>query len=85
MLTIDPSNSLAYARQGRLFCQFGQFSSAEISCRKALDLEPDNALGHAYLGIACAKLGQNDEARIHAEIAEDAGLNMVSVWKIIGN
>ncbi|MCP4293872.1 MAG: tetratricopeptide repeat protein [bacterium] len=85
VLTLDPENSLAYARQGRLFCEFGQFTSAETACRKALDLEPDNALGHAYLGIACAKLGQNDEARIHAEIAEDAGLNMVSVWKIIGN
>ncbi len=85
VLTIDPDNSMAYARQGRLFCQFGQFSAAETSCRKALDLEPDNAIGHAYLGIACAKLGRNDEARIHAEIAEDAGLNMVSVWKIIGN
>ncbi len=85
VLTIDPDNSLAYARQGRLFCQFGQFTSAEASCRRALDLEPDNALGHAYLGIACAKLGQNDEARIHAEFAEEAGLNMVAVWKIIGN
>ena len=85
VLSIDPENSQAYARQGRLFCEFGQFSSAETSCRKALDLDSDNALGHAYLGIACAKQGQNDEARIHAQIAEDAGLNMVSVWKIIGN
>ncbi len=85
VLSIDPENSLAYARQGRLFCEFGQFTSAESSCRKALELQPDNALGHAYLGIACAKLGQNDEARIHAEFAENSGLNMLSVWKIIGN
>lgn len=85
VLTIDPENSLAFARQGRLFCQFGQFTSAESACRKALELDPDNALGHAYLGIACAKLGQNDEARIHAEIAEDAGLNMLSVWRILNN
>ncbi len=85
VLTIDPQNSQAYARQGRLFCEFGQFESAESACRRALALEPSNALGHAYLGIACAKLGQNDEARIHAEVAENAGLNMVSVWKIIGN
>jgi protein O-GlcNAc transferase len=85
VLTIDPENSQAYARQGRLFCEFGQFESAASACRRALDLEPDNALGHAYLGIACAKLGRNDEARIHAEAAEDGGMNMVSVWKIIGN
>lgn len=85
VLTIDPQNSQAYARQGRLFCEFGQFESAESACRRALELEPSSALGHAYLGIACAKLGQNDEARIHAEAAEDAGMNMVSVWKIIGN
>lgn len=83
VLTIDPANSLAFARQGRLFCEFGQFTSAETACRRAVELDPDNALGHAYLGIACAKLGQSDEARIHAEIAEDAGLNMVSVWKIL--
>jgi len=85
VLTIDPGNSQAYARQGRLFCEFGQFESAQSACRQALKLEPGNSLGHAYLGIACAKLGENDEARIHAEIAENAGLNMVSVWKIIGN
>ncbi len=85
VLTIDPENSQAYARQGRLFCEFGQFQSAESACRRAVELEPENALGHAYLGIACAKLGQNDEARIHAELAENAGMNMVSVWKIIGN
>lgn len=85
VLTIDPDNSMAFARQGRLFCQFGQFTSAESACRRALELDPDNALGHAYLGIACAKLGQNSEAREHAEIAEDAGLNMLSVWRILDN
>ncbi len=85
VLTIDPKNSQAYARQGRLFCEFGQFQSAESACRRAVELEPGNALGHAYLGIACAKLGNNDDARIHAELAEDAGMNMVAVWKIIGN
>lgn len=85
VLTIDPENSMAFARQGRLFCEFGQFESARTACRRAVELEPSNALGHAYLGIACAKMGHNDEARIHAEVAEDAGMNMVAVWKIIGN
>lgn len=85
VLTIDPENSQAYARQGRLFCEFGQFSAAESACRRAVELDPENALGHAYLGIAYSRLGQGDEARIHARIAEESGLDMVSVWKIIGD
>lgn len=84
VLTLDPKNSIAYARQGRLFCEFGQYQAAEASCRKALELDEENALAHAYLGIACSYLGRNNEARKHAEIAEKAGLNMVSVWKKIG-
>ncbi len=84
VLTLDSENAPAYARQGRLFCEFGQFTSAEASCRRALDLEPDNGLAHAYLGIALSYLGNSEEARKHAQIAEKAGLNMVSVWKKIG-
>lgn len=83
VLTMDPDNATAYARQGRLFCQFGQFTSAESACRQALNLDPDNGLAHAYLGIACSYLGNDEEARKHAQIAEEAGLNMVSVWKKI--
>lgn len=84
VLTMNPENATAYARQGRLFCQFGQFTSAEAACRQALDLDPDNSLAHAYLGIACSYLGNNEEARKHAQIAESSGLNMMSVWKKIG-
>mgnify|MGYP001817006014 CR=1 FL=1 len=85
VLTLDPQNSLAYARQGRLFCQFGQFTSAEAACRRALELDPDNKLAHAYLGIAFSYLGNNEAARKHAQIAEAAGLNMMSVWDKIGH
>jgi Tfp pilus assembly protein PilF len=84
ILVLDPNNSTAYARQGRLFCQFSQFDAAETACRKALDIDEDNALAHAYLGIACSYLGRNNEARQHATIAENAGLNMLAVWKKIG-
>ncbi len=84
ILVLDPQNSVAFARQGRLFCQFGQFQAAETACRKALEIDEENSLAHAYLGIACSYLGQNNEARKHAAIAEKAGLNMVSVWKKIG-
>ncbi|MBU8871093.1 MAG: hypothetical protein KOO60_09565 [Gemmatimonadales bacterium] len=85
ILVLDPDNSVAYARQGRLFCQFSQFDAAETSCRKALELDEENAIAHAYLGIALSNLGRNNEARKHAAIAEKAGLNMLSVWKKIGN
>lgn len=84
VLTLDPTNSEAYARQGRLFCEFGQFTSAEASCQRALVLDPDNSLAHAYLGIAYSYLGNKEEARKHAQIAETAGLNMLSVWKKVG-
>ena len=84
ILVLDPKNSVAYARQGRLFCQFSQFDAAETACRKALEIDQDNALAHAYLGIACSYLGRTNEARQHAAIAEKAGLNMVAVWKKIG-
>ncbi len=84
VLTIDSKNSIAYSRQGRLFCEFGQFSAAETSCVRALDLDPENFLAHAYLGIACSYLGEKDRALIHAEKAEKAGMNMTVVWKKIG-
>ena len=80
-LSLDPELAHAYARQGKLFCEFGQYQAAEHSCRRALDLDEGEALAHAYLGIALSHLGNSDEARLHAEIAEAAGLNMTSVWR----
>ena len=34
VLGLDPASAEAYARQGRLFCRFGQFSSAADACRQ---------------------------------------------------
>lgn len=84
VLTLDAGRADAYARQGRLFCRFGQFDSAEQACRKALALEPGNMLAHAYLGIACSRLGNGADARKHAQIAESSGLNMGAVWEKLG-
>jgi len=84
VLSIDEKNSTALARQGRLFCECGQFTSAEAACRRALEIDPDSNLAHAYLGIALSYLGNNEEARKHAQIAESGGLNMMAVWKKIG-
>ncbi|MCP4574426.1 MAG: tetratricopeptide repeat protein [bacterium] len=81
VLTIDPENGQAFARQGKLFCEFGQYAAAEESCRRALDLDPEQSLAHAYLGISLSYQGKNKEARSHALIAESAGLDMTSVWK----
>ena len=84
VLTLDDGNATAYARRGRLFCEFGQFTSAETACRQALQLDPDLHLAHAYLGIALSYLGNKEDARKHAQIAESGGLNMMAVWKKIG-
>ena len=81
VLSLEPNRARAYARQGKLFCEFSQFEAAEISCRRAIDLDHGDALAHAYLGIALSHLGSADEARQHAEIAEAAGLNMTVVWR----
>jgi tetratricopeptide (TPR) repeat protein len=85
VLTLDTENPMAYARQGRLFCEFGQYDSAEASCLQALKLDPDLHLAHAYLGIALSFLGDDEGAREHAQIAETGGLNMMAVWKKIGH
>lgn len=84
VLSIDPREAEAYARQGRLFCRFGQFESAEASCRKSLALDPHNLVAHAYLGIACSYLDNGKDARKHARIAEAGGMNMTSVWEKLG-
>ncbi len=84
VMTLDSQAAEAYARQGRLFCQFSQFESAEEACRKALELDPDNLVAHAYLGIACSYLDNGKDARKHAGIAEAGGMNMGAVWEKLG-
>lgn len=80
-LSLAPGSAEALARQGRLFCRFGQFSSAADACRRALELDPANLVAHAYLGIASSHLGDGEAARRHAAIAEAGGLDMTAVWK----
>lgn len=80
VLALAPGSAEALARQGRLFCRFGQFSAAADACRRALQLDGDNLVAHAYLGIACSQLGDGDNARHHARIAEAGGLDMSAVW-----
>jgi tetratricopeptide (TPR) repeat protein len=84
VLTLDPGEAEAYARQGRLFCRFSQFEAAEDACRKALALDKDNLVAHAYLGIACSYLDNGKDARKHARIAEAGGMNMGVVWEKLG-
>lgn len=84
VMTLDPDNDEAAARQGRLFCRFGQYEAARSSCERALELNPDNLIAHAYLGIASSRLGDDETARQHARIAEAGGLNMTSVWEELG-
>jgi Tfp pilus assembly protein PilF len=81
VLSLDPDQAEAYARQGRLFCRFGQFEAGRQACAKALQLDDNNMIAHAYMGIACSNLGDGDNARKHAQIAETGGMNMTVVWK----
>lgn len=79
-LALDPASAEALARQGRLFCRFGQFDAAADACRRALQLDQDNLLAHACLALACSRLGEDDQARHHARIAEAGGLDLGSFW-----
>ena len=83
VLTLNPEESEAYARQGRLFCRFGQYDAGKAACAKSLELDKNNMLAHAYMGIACSNLGEGENARKHAQIAEAGGMNMAAVWKKI--
>ncbi|MBM4129921.1 tetratricopeptide repeat protein [bacterium] len=75
-LALEPGSAEALARQGRLFCRFGQFDAAADACRRALQLDGGNLVAHAYLGIACSRLGDDEQARHHARIAEAGGLDL---------
>jgi tetratricopeptide (TPR) repeat protein len=81
VLDKNAGSAPAHSRRGRLYCRFKQFEAAAMECRTALSLDPDDALAHAYLGIACAWLGQREEARAHALKAEAAGMRMNTVWE----
>ena len=83
-IVLDPSAAIPHSRRGLLFCRFGQFDAAEVSCRKALSLDKDNLVAHAYLGIACSYLDNGKDARKHARIAEAGGMNMGAVWDKLG-
>ena len=42
---------------GFSLCAVGDFSEAEIYCRKAIEIDPGRPTGHKNLGIALAGLG----------------------------
>jgi tetratricopeptide (TPR) repeat protein len=80
VLTFGTRQAEAYARQGRLFCRFGQYDAGKVACAQSLAIDDQNLLAHAYMGIACSNLGEGDSAREHAKIAEAGGMNMNAVW-----
>lgn len=81
VLSLDANSAEAWARQGRLYCRFGQFAPAADACRRALELDDGNLLAHAWLGRAASCLGDQEQARRHAQIAEAGGMDMSSVWR----
>jgi tetratricopeptide (TPR) repeat protein len=81
VISLDATSAEAWARQGRLYCRFGQFASAADACRRALEIDGGNLVAHAWLGTACSYLGDQDQARRHAQIAEAGGMDMSGVWR----
>ncbi len=83
-LSLDPKAAGAHSRRARLFCGFSQYEAAQFECRAALSIDPQDPLAHAYLGIACAHLGQKEEARREALRAQESGMQVEEVWDVIG-
>jgi tetratricopeptide (TPR) repeat protein len=83
-LALDDRAAAAHSRRGRLFCLFSQYEAAADACRRALAIDNEDPVAHAYLGIACAELGLDWEAQLHAAVAEQQGMAMDVVWKKYG-
>ena len=62
LLTIDPSNALAYENAGAAQLRSRDFPAAERSLRRAIELDPNRAGSHTALGVVLAATGRRDDA-----------------------
>ena len=62
LLTIDPSNALAYENIGVAQLQAKDFKGAELALRRALNLDPSLAGAWTTLGVVLASTGRTDAA-----------------------
>ncbi len=71
------------ARMGALYLQTGQRDKAVEYMGRAVDLEPSNRDYHFGYATTLARAGRLDEARRQVEIAEEMGLDVSAVRRII--
>jgi tetratricopeptide (TPR) repeat protein len=62
LLTLDPSNGLAYQNLGALQLQAKDYNGAELALRRALDLNPNLAGAWTTLGVVLARTARKPEA-----------------------
>ncbi len=64
---INPNHSLALGKLGSLYLQAGQFEKAREVLLKAESVDPNNRQTEYALALACSKLGNREEAKIHMD------------------
>ena len=61
-----------------------QFEEAEVSCRKAIELEPNLSKTHYNLGLVVARLGKLEEAEVSYKKAIELEPDYVSAYYDLG-
>ena len=80
---LDPRCADAHGHRAGLLCKLGEYDAAAKASRAALDIKPDHAAAHAWLGLAGAHTEDYMGAYSHAVKAEQAGMDMSAVWKLL--
>lgn len=66
-VAIDPNHLTSLSRLGAIYLQSGDFSHAREVLLRAESLDPNNRETEYGLALACARLGNRDEAKIHMD------------------
>ena len=62
LVSVSPKSAEAHQRLGKVFLAQGRFADAEVSFRKALELDPEYAAARTGLGSIAATLARPEEA-----------------------
>lgn len=74
VISIDASNSMAYAYRSAVFVDLKDFKSAIEDCKKALELDPENEL--AYIRMGDSYFSMEDPNYIEAMKAYNYAINL---------
>ncbi len=78
-------NSNVYSNYGVIQKGFGKFKEAELSLRKAIELNPDSADHHSNLGNILNNLGKFKEAELSLRKAIELNPEFASAYSNLGN